>query len=251
MKPSIRKPKTKALRRWHKKLGLFSAFFLLMITLTGVLINHSHHLSLDSMPVKHAWLLDWYGIGYPKQVSIFSEMAPVLAATDNLLWQDQEPVLEAAQPILSALRTDDKLLATDGQILYWLSPNGQLLEKQDSSMGLPASPSLLGTDSQGNIWLQADDGTYISDEMLLEWQDAATPPNIQWAQPQTSANTQELADLARGTHLSWERMLLDLHSGRLFGAWAIWFWDLIALVFVMLAVSGIWIWLKNGNGREK
>lgn len=251
MKPALPSlPNARTLRRWHKKLGLVGAFFLLLVSLTGVLINHSHPLSLDSQTVNSGWLLDWYGIAGPSKVSQFAAQDLPLVATDNLLWHGQQRLLDADSPVQSAIVHGDKILAVDGHALYWLSIEGQLLEKQEARLGLPASPNVLGVTDDGRIWLQTPDGCYVSDDQLLAWQASAAPADIRWAWPQTIADRQPWINLARSTHLSWERLLLDLHSGRLLGAWAIWLWDLVALIFVLLSASGIWIYLKNGNGRS-
>jgi hypothetical protein len=44
--------------------------------------------------------------------------------------------------------------------------------------------------------------------------------------------------------LNWERVILDAHSGRLFGNLGVWFMDIVALMLILLSVSGIYIWLK-------
>jgi uncharacterized iron-regulated membrane protein len=46
----------------------------------------------------------------------------------------------------------------------------------------------------------------------------------------------------RGTGLSLERVLLDLHSGRILGEAGVWLVDAAALLFLLLAGSGVWLW---------
>jgi uncharacterized iron-regulated membrane protein len=37
-------------------------------------------------------------------------------------------------------------------------------------------------------------------------------------------------------------VLLDLHSGRIVGGWGIYLVDIIALLFIIIAITGIWMW---------
>jgi hypothetical protein len=50
--------------------------------------------------------------------------------------------------------------------------------------------------------------------------------------------------------LSWERLLLDLHSGRLFGQAGVWIVDAVGVLLITLASSGtlMW-WFHRRRGR--
>ncbi len=39
-------------------------------------------------------------------------------------------------------------------------------------------------------------------------------------------------------------VIIDLHTGDFFGPWGRWFYDIIAVMFVVLAVTGIYMYLK-------
>ncbi|MCB2385418.1 PepSY-associated TM helix domain-containing protein [Thalassolituus alkanivorans] len=53
---------------------------------------------------------------------------------------------------------------------------------------------------------------------------------------------------ARNESISWQRVLLDLHSGRWFGSWGVWVVDVAALILLFLALSGAWIWFSRKRG---
>ena len=55
----------------------------------------------------------------------------------------------------------------------------------------------------------------------------------------------------RGKGLSLEKLLLDLHSGRIFGGAGVYLIDLSAIIFIILAVSGWWLWLKRRALQKK
>ncbi len=50
---------------------------------------------------------------------------------------------------------------------------------------------------------------------------------------------------SRAHTLTLERVLLDLHSGRIASRFGVWFMDGIALVLISLVISGLWIWLRR------
>ena len=59
------KPRIKQLRSlylWHRYIGLAAALFVIVLTVTGLLLNHTEELGLDSSSVQSDTLLDWYGI---------------------------------------------------------------------------------------------------------------------------------------------------------------------------------------------
>jgi hypothetical protein len=200
----------RALRPWHRRLGLLSALFMLLLALTGVAINHSQDFNLDIAQVKQGWLLDYYGITAPKTVTVFH---------------------------------------TEPKLLYLFSAEGDVYETQGISTGLPANLLALGKTAEG-IWLNTRQGPLMSDAQLLDWQAIAAPESLIWLAPtaigQLNQETLNQVSLnARSGHLTWERVMLDLHSGRLFGALTIWLWDLFALALLLVASSGVWIWMKQ------
>ena len=49
----------------------------------------------------------------------------------------------------------------------------------------------------------------------------------------------------RGSGLSLERVILDLHSGRIVGQWGVYVVDGAALLFLALVITGLWMWMKQ------
>ena len=55
----------------------------------------------------------------------------------------------------------------------------------------------------------------------------------------------ELEEAYRGTGLTLERVLLDIHAGRIPGATGVFLVDAAALLFLVLAISGLWLWARH------
>lgn len=252
-KKSLKTQITKQLRPWHRNLGIISALFILLMAVTGMLINHSNHLSVDSAHVEQKWLLDYYGITPPTQIDIYQTSPLKLASSDNLIWINNRLAVEADSSIKGMLSLGRMLIAVDSNNLYMLSKGGEVLEKQDASTGLPRGIEAIGYDEQ--IWLRTDTGIFMADDDLIEWDKVQPFAPIAWVAPLTVdseainisvRDEREAITLqARSHHLTWERVLIDIHSGRFFGSLGPWFMDLVALALIIMSISGIYMWQQQ------
>jgi len=230
-------------------LGLATCLFLVLLALTGVLINHAHQIGLDKRGVQITWLLDYYGIGQPRNIIQFAQ-EPSLIGIDNQLWLGERLLLEASSPVLSALWFKTQIIAIDANQLYIFDHLGQLLETQNVSTGLPPQLIELSTTTEGELLLSTQQGLLLGEQQLLDWRNVKRQnQQVQSSKPQIAQASPKLLILARSKHLSWERVILDLHSGRVFGAWALWLWDFVALVILILSLSGIWMWRHKKSRR--
>lgn len=240
-------------RAWHRRLGVLSCLFILLLVVTGIALNHSSQWQLGKTAVLQPWLLDYYGITPPHHLAQFGTSQAALLIADNRLWLDKKPILEAQHPLISATYVADFVLAMDRQQLYLFDRQGHLQETQDSSTGLPSDlealglesvPQEAGTGTVMRVWLKTAAGDFQADEQLLNWTQGEPLASVTWVAPAPTVDPQWVL-FARGSHLSWERVLLDLHSGRLFGAYALWLWDIVGLALAFIALSGLWLWLKK------
>jgi hypothetical protein len=248
----------RALRPWHRRLGLCSALFIMLLVVTGVAINHSQDFKLDTAQVKQGWLLDYYGISAPNSLSVFSVSPQVLAATDTQLWLNEKRILESQRPLIGAVQLGTSLIAIDSQQAYLFSLSGELYETQGLSTGLPQGIEAMAYDESG-VWLKTAQGLFLSDEDLVEWQPASTVQSahseLTWLTPIAKTELakeqwQAIELNARSGHLTWERVMLDLHSGRLFGSLTVWLWDLFALALLLVVGTGCWIWWRQSPSRK-
>ncbi|WP_076416658.1 PepSY-associated TM helix domain-containing protein [Shewanella sp. UCD-KL12] len=261
-KTHLGKRLAKQLRPWHRRLGIFCAIFIILMATSGVVINHSNQLTVDTASVEQKWLLDYYGIKPPANISIYQTTPNNIASSDNLIWINQQLAVEGDSDIKGIVSVGNMFVAVDSNQLYILSKDGELMEKQDTSMGLPRGIEAIGvesraieaTESRGQIWLKAQGGYFMADDDLIEWTQAMPFAPIPWAAPitteQASKSSQDISLMARSSHLTWERVLLDVHSGRFFGSLGPWFMDLVALSLIVMAISGIYLW-QQGKPKKK
>ena len=56
-----RKPKRFTAFLWHRRIGLTAIILVIVLAVTGIMLNHTEALKLDETYVESATLLGWYG----------------------------------------------------------------------------------------------------------------------------------------------------------------------------------------------
>ncbi len=230
------------LLRWHRRLGVLAALFVLLLAVTGLALNHSQGLRLDQQRLNpmlarlaYGWAEADTAMGLP-----LGERW-LLAQGGQLFWADRD-----GPPAPTALGGCESLLAAVPQAGLWavlcadrlllLTAQGELLDQLDTLRGLPPAPQALGL--LGDVLLLRHAGGLLAlniDDLSLRPQ--ASVAAVRWA---PGPRPQPLA-ASVPAELHWERLLLDLHSGRLLGSWGPWLMDAAALLFIALACSGLYL----------
>ncbi len=230
---------------WHRYFGFTAAVFVAVLALTGLLLNHTDRLHLAERHVQWNALLDWYGIAAPTPFSYAAAEGHVTQLGERLYLNDQ-PLPQTERALRGVTATYGFLIIASDQALLAYTPQGELVDRVDASVGLPTPIVALGATPQGDIVVLTDEDSYVGDETLYNWE--KTPLTaVNWAQP-SPAPESLIADLLsnyRGAGLSVERVLLDLHSGRILGPWGIWLMDAAAVLLLLLAITGVWHWAQR------
>ena len=68
---------------------------------------------------------------------------------------------------------------------------------------------------------------------------------------QLKSRLKKKASLAyRAQFLTFERIILDAHSGRLFGTFGVIFMDLVAVLLILLSISGVYMWVRHSRSKR-
>lgn len=246
---SIRNTIIRHLREWHRKLGITSALFLIFLSLSGIALNHTESLSLGKSLISSVWLLDHYGVKKPENIRYFYNKK--ISVTNNYVWLEDKLLTEASGVIISATKYQQFWLVLTSSQLMVFDSSGHLIDKLDTTSGLPENSNQLGIHNN-DIILQTPTGLYRSDGDLIDWQ-IFTPQNtVTWFNEEIITETEinQASKRYRSQFLSLERVILDAHSGRLFGDIGVFVVDIIGLVIILLSISGIYIWLRYANAKR-
>jgi len=240
------KPRFKKLRSmyiWHRYIGISAAVLVLILAITGIMLNHTREMALDSQYVKNNWLLNHYGIQAPKKIHSYQAGEHWLSQWGERLFLNQTDIGTSNEKLLGVLAHDGILIAALDSEVWLLTAEGELIEKLGGTEGIPAGMSAIGLTDEGHVAVMAAHGVYTADRDLVIWQDAPEAITVWNDHAELPLKlAQILLEKYRGHGLSLERVILDLHSGRLFGEYGIYVMDAAAVLMLFLALSGSWIW---------
>lgn len=240
--------KLKSLYVWHRYVGLTAALFVMLLASSGIALNHTEGLALDNRFVQSRWLLDWYGIQAPDSALSTETPHGRLTLLGTKLYFNSQPLEDDYDRFYGAIAKDGLLVAAVDHDLLMLSEQGEYMELLSKGDGAPGEIEGVGLDADGQLIVNTETGLYCADDQLLDWQPwPGNSESVSWNTPQ-SASGAELADIQAdylGRILPWERVILDLHSGRLLGTFGPWLMDAAAMLMLFLAGSGVFIWWKR------
>jgi hypothetical protein len=241
----------KSLYLWHRYIGLTAALFVILLATTGLLLNHTGELALDSRHIQSGLLLDWYGIKVPDDMSSYRAGSVIVTSLGERIYLNTAPLSQAHAPLVGALEFSALIIIAAGGQLFLYTPQGDLVERLDATAGVPPAIQALGLSAPGLPVVRSPVGIYQSDSKLLEWRKIQTP-EATWSHPVAAPPelVTALQQAYRGTGLSLERVLLDAHSGRILGVWGVYLVDAAAFLFLLLACSGIWLWARRRKSLQ-
>ena len=237
-----RRKKPFAFFLWHRRLGLTALVLVFILSITGIMLNHTEELKLDETTIESDFILNWYGIN--------PEGSPINYNTDNI-WVSQwnQQIFFNGKSIYSHKEKLKGMVIIDGLIalalenfVLLLDENGELIEIM--STGTLFTVSKIGVLNKKIALLDIQDNLYISDNDFTVWHKHNKSPTY-WSTAESLSQNQTttLQQAFRGKGINFERVILDLHSGRIFNArWGIYIMDASAIVMMLLGISGLWVW---------
>jgi uncharacterized iron-regulated membrane protein len=160
-------------------------------------------------------------------------------------------------PPRAGLRSFDESAITF-EVRYWHSPfleasfdaRDQVVEAIDAATGMPGPIDRVGRDG-GSAVVESGGKLYRSDPDVthFEQSEGRQPAGLRWsaATPPAAAELEVLQTLYRGRGLTVERVLADVHSGRIFATAGTLVMDAVAVFMIVLSLSGFVLWLQHSR----
>lgn len=233
---------SRIVRKWHGHAGVAATVFLILLVVTGIILNHEEALKLDKREISTDWLMRWYGIhaanpemGYTMGDRYFSWEGEKWALGDK-------PLAGTAEHPVGAVAVNGMHFVATSSALYLFQADGQLVDKLEKQ-ALPAYPVLALGLADDRVVLQTPSGMMASTDGLT-WKKISAPATWSVLQPLPD-NTKRQMTVLLAPGLSLERILLDVHSGRIFGRYGPWVVDAAAIALLLLGISGVWIYVRS------
>lgn len=240
---------------WHRRIGLLALVLVIILAVTGIMLNHTERFKLDETYVNSSWLLNWYGIG-PKDDLISFRVTNdiethVISAWNKKLFFDNTAITKLEQTMHGAIGAEQFIvIALDNEIIL-LSYEGELIERVSTSISF-SNIQRLGIKYKRPVIETSDPLYYMADEHILDW-DVIVNEDIEWTESYSldDDEREQLLVAYRGNGLKLERVILDLHSGRLFGDYGVYLMDAAAIALLWLSLSGLWVWSSRRRKMKK
>ncbi|OUR73510.1 peptidase [Methylophaga sp. 42_8_T64] len=234
------------LRSVHRSMGAIVAVFVMMLAVTGVLLNHTVDFKLDQRYLTWDWLLEHYGVANVEPDAVFLLDQHVISQFDTQVFVDAKPVTHVQRALLGGVVLDDLIVIATDDALILLSPEGEFIERMGSAAGVPAMIQNIGL-FHGDPVIQTRDGMFRSDFLLEQWERISLV-GIGWSTPQPMPDSVEieLAEYFHGKGITVERLILDIHNGHIVERYGIWILDILALMMIVISLTGLWMW-----GRQR
>lgn len=257
-------------RIWHRRIGIISALMLLWLAFSGTVINHGDTLQLNKTKVNITWLNKIYGMDqtivippaffisesyiFCFQGNLYVNLEVVAACDSDLTAAtvlNPEPKntnsinpegTPATAPQIILLN-DIELIVLDETYTVVDRINVSLFENQFEGLSVVEEKLILLEKGSLNLWqLNLQD---LKLEAFQRLSETETANNLSQLKPR--ALPAEIVAKLSFSGIDLERVLLDAHSGRLFGSLGVLVVDFFALAFVVLGISGLWIFFRKAR----
>jgi hypothetical protein len=231
-------------RKWHRWLGLLAALPVLWLAVSGLMLNHAAGLGLNERMVSSPWILRHYNQLPEGNPSAFRIGDRLVTGWNKELFLDHR-LLPLQGELIGAIAYKGQLaIATPEKIALFDGSDEMLLELDELS--LPGTPIQAIQVVDDKIHLKVKDQTYFLSEDFFTAERSVQDIT---AVPPKELSNEEQSDLAEAIRtrrsMPLSRVILDAHSGSLFG-WPGWIiTDLAALGLIILTLLGLRLFPKR------
>jgi len=222
-----------------------------VLSVTGLMLNHVSSIPGLHEPVRSFWLLKAYGIEAPTPISYAVGNRYITSLGSDYFYLDMAESAYCRGTLKGAVSHGNMIVVACGDELVLLSELGEVVERIGSAYGLPAPVESLGLCGEA-LCLSSKNQRYKINIDQLSWLPVSAEVSMDRSKPVKLPQEYQgtLVQNYMGDSISWERVLLDLHSGRLL-ALGPWLMDIAALFLIMLAISGVSMWYSGRRRKQR
>ncbi|VAW67195.1 hypothetical protein MNBD_GAMMA09-3053 [hydrothermal vent metagenome] len=238
---------------WHRRLGLLLVLFIIVLAITGIMLNHTSRLQLSHIKINNALILSLYEINPKKPAISYQTEQHIFTQLDEQIYFDNIKLLSDRQQLRGVTNAGEIIILVLSHDVLLLSREGELIDRY--ALAQHTEIEHIGIDQNRVIIKMMDQTMWQADEGIINWLPIETI-QMSWAPPvQANENLkQQLLENYRGEGLPLERIVLDIHSGRILGSFGVYLMDAVAIIMLFLSLSGVWMWwqrrLKQKNKKQ-
>ncbi len=233
------------IHKWHRRIGLLASTFIVFLVVTGIVLQHSDDFNLPNQHLSNTWLLKYYGIK-PNPITTYQLGNFAISHAGETIYLSGEPITSPHENIFGAVTVAEHIvIAVDASLLV-TDLEGNLIDEISTQDGLVEAPLGIAVSDSERLVIRGVNTYWHGDRDLTKWE-VLQGPHPEWSSPDITlpALRQVIEAKDMGNQISFERFILDAHSGRVFGKYGIWVIDAAAILLLILSITGIWLWASR------
>lgn len=245
---------TPFLRDWHRRAGLFAFLFMGWLGVSGILINQSPSWGYDTDRIYWSWVMWLYGLEPAPPTTGYPAQGVWLAETPEGTVFDGQPLIPPIKlPLGMATATVDDLtlyFIADAKHVAVVTSDGVRYDELRAPILPVGAVRRIGTVAETGAVAVQDLDAFQSADGGTSWT-AVDPAAVTWSEAVElpAAERERLLEFSR-PFVTLEHILVDAHSGALFGRGGVYVINAVGVAALWLAVSGVWMWWRTQRRRK-
>ncbi|MBL4801803.1 MAG: PepSY domain-containing protein [Emcibacter sp.] len=250
---SNRRNKTqKTIRRWHRWVGYISFFFVLILSLTGLILNRTEKLGLNQIMVNNDFVSSLYGLSPNSPPQHFKVKEHLMSWLEGRVYLDGDLITQNSPPLVGGAILDGLIIVGTENRLSLFMDDGTLVEVMDSS-SLPGKITSINQSEKQGVLILTPNGTYATFDDFISWdKQSVSSPLVPKQEIQAPDHiTEKIMHDFKGQGISLSRVILDLHSGHIMGSFGPYIMDLAAISLIFLGLTGLMKRRRSDKRKSK
>lgn len=226
------------LRHLHRITGLFILLPVIFLVATGIPLQYTDELDLGRAGVSWNWVHSAYSITAPDSAMASASATQIgaqLFVAGHSIDHPERMIGALSSPQLEAVALEQTLILVTSD-----------LGTAPETIALPNRATKFGGHLPRQIYIESAQGVLASTDLGVSWESTTATPGP-WAPIVVAKDVRFWQDRYKSSRVSWERWLVDLHSGRFFGPFGEFIMSLASIALSLVAISGLvtWIFLRR------
>jgi len=236
------------LLKWHKRTGITVSLVLVFLVFTGIFLQHSNDLSLDKSYLASQQLLKIYGIE-SQSVTAFKTKNHWVSFANGSTYLDKQflDYVDAIE-LTGAVEVKGKIILASASEIYITESNGRLIDELYITDYVTDAIQGLSMNNKGEVIIFGSNENWLLNKDFLKiskYKDS--PAKVVSAKNIDDDLESYIQEDSVKRIITWERFMQDLHSGRFFGQVGVYFIDIISVLLLILAITGIVLWSRSSS----
>ena len=242
----------KSLRRWHRWIGYSSLFFVMILSITGLILNRTEKLGLNHIMVEGEFVSSIYGLSPNSPPIHFRAGDQWMSWLEGRVYLDGKLIAQNTDRLVGGVILEDLTIIGTKNSLSLYMKDGSLVETLDSS-ALPGEITAVGQSETDNILIETSHGNYMADDDFISWKETTDSLNLPSGRTVKAPEqiTENILQDYKGQGVTLSRLILDLHSGNIMGSFGSYIMDLAAISLIFLGITGFMKRKRGDKDRRK